>query len=448
MEKSKAKRMRILILGINYYPEPTSVSPFTTGLAEHLVDEGHFVQVVTAFPYYPEWRIWKEYRGRITQKEVRHGVHIRRVLHFVPRRPSSLVHRLLHDFSFTFAAFLAGLSAGKCDIVYCSCPPPALAIAAYLLSRLRRVPYTIKLTDLASDAALATGIMQEGRLARIARFMEDFVYRNAESVFCLCEAFIISLTKRGIPSVKLHVIPDWADTENIRPIFGDGRFRATHGIRPGQFLALHTGNMGKKQDLLNVVRAAELTRHDKELVWVIVGQGEERKLIETEIANRDLANIRLLPLQPADALCQMYAAADLLVLNQKAAVKDAVIPSKLLAYMSAGRPVLAAVSAASETARLVHQAKCGLIVSPENAAALAKGAASLRANPSLRQAMGMNGRSYVDNNFTKLGVLRAYDEYFGSNLKPRAITQSSTKNTLITAPKQPEANSGNVSSPS
>jgi Glycosyltransferase len=440
--------MRILILGINYYPEPTSVSPFTTGLAEHLVDEGHFVQVVTAFPYYPEWRIWKEYRGRITQKEVRHGVLIRRVLHFVPRRPSSLVHRLLHDFSFTFAAFLAGLSAGRCDIVYCSCPPPALAIAAYLLSRLRRVPYTIKLTDLASDAALATGIMQEGRLARIARFIEDFVYRNAESVFCLCEAFIISLTKRAIPSMKLHVIPDWADTENIRPISGGGGFRAAHGIRPGQFLALHTGNMGKKQDLLNVVRAAELTRHDDGLVWVIVGQGEERKLIETEIVKRGLANIRLFPLQPADALCQMYAAADLLVLNQKAAVKDAVIPSKLLTYMSAGRPVLAAVSAASEAARLVHQAKCGLIVSPENAAALAEGAASLRANPSLCQAMGVNGRSYVDNHFTKSRVLRAYDEYFGSNLKPRAITQSNAKNTLITAPKQPEANSGNVSSPS
>lgn len=437
--------MRILILGINYYPEPTSVSPFTTGLAEHLVAKGHSVRVVTAFPYYPEWRIWKEYRGRITQKEVRHGVHIRRVLHFVPRRPSSLIHRLLHDFSFTFAAFLAGLTAGKFDIVYCSCPPPALAIAAYLLSGLRRVPYAIKLTDLASEAALATGIIREGRLARIARFMEDFVYRNAESIFCLCKAFVTSLTKRGISPVKLHTISDWADTENIRPISSDGAFRAAHGIRPGQFLALHTGNMGKKQDLLNVVRAAELTRDDSELVWVIVGQGEERNLIESEIARKKLANVRLLPLQPKDTLCQMYAAADLLVLNQKAAVKDAVIPSKLLTYMAAGRPVLAAVNAGSETARLVHTAKCGLIVLPEDAAALARGAASLRANPSLSEAMGANGRSHVDHNFTKLHVLKTYEEYFGSNLKPRAITQLGAKNTHTTAPEQPEPKSENVS---
>jgi putative colanic acid biosynthesis glycosyltransferase WcaI len=184
-----------------------------------------------------------------------------------------------------------------------------------------------------------------------------------------------------------------------------------------------------------------LTKDDSELVWVIVGQGEERNLIETEIARKKLTNVRLLPLQPKDTLCQMYAAADLLVLNQKAAVKDAVIPSKLLTYMAAGRPVLAAVNADSETAHLVQTAKCGLIVSPEDAAALARGAASLRANPSLSETMGANGRSYVDHNFTKLHVLGAYEEYFGLNLKP----QSSATNTFTTTPEQPEPNSGNVS---
>ena len=111
--------MRILILGINYFPERTSVAPFTTGLGEHLASEGHDVQMVTAFPYYPEWKIWEEYRGRITQKEERRGVEIRRVRHYIPGRASSLVERLLHDFSFTAAALIAGLGASACDVVYC-----------------------------------------------------------------------------------------------------------------------------------------------------------------------------------------------------------------------------------------------------------------------------------------------------------------------------------------
>ena len=409
--------MRILILGINYFPERTSVSPFTTGLSEHLAAEGHDVRVVTAFPYYPEWRTWKEYRGRIAQLEVRNGVKILRVRHFIPWRASSLAQRLLHDFSFTLVALIAGLAAGPCDVIYCSCPPPALALAAYVLSRIRNVPYTIKLTDLASDAALATGILREGLLIRWARAIESFAYRHAQTVVCLCDAFRGRLVQDGIPADHLVRIPDWGDTEAIRPVPGDGSFRNANGIAAGQFVVLHTGNMGKKQNLLNVVRAAELTREDADLRWVIVGEGEERALIEN--AARNLGNLLVLPLQPAAGLCQMYADADVLVLNQKAAVKDAVIPSKLLTYMASGKAVLCAAHAGSEASRLIREAQCGEVVEPENPRALAEGALALRANQALRQRMGLNGRAYGENNYSKAQVLRLYDHFFASLSKSR-----------------------------
>lgn len=406
--------MRILILGINYFPERTSVSPFTTGLSEHLAGKGYEVLVVTAFPYYPEWRIWKEYRGRITQWEKRHGVGIRRVRHFIPRRASSLWQRLLHDFSFAGAALVAGLAAGNCDLVYCSCPPPALALAAYAIGRLRNVPYVIKLTDLASDAAAATGILREGMLLRWARRIERFAYRHAGAVVCLCEAFRRRLIGEGISQDRLPVIPDWGDTAAIRPVPTDGSFRRAHGIRDDQFVILHTGNIGKKQDLMNVVRAAMCTAGDNHLLWVIVGEGEERQLVEN--AARDLPNLLVLPLQPAPTLAQVYAAADVLLLNQKAAVKDAVIPSKLLTYMASGKPVLCAVHDESEAARLVQQAQCGQIVQPEDPASLAQGALGLRANPSLRAAMGADGRAYAVANYEKAHVLSLYDDFFAALL--------------------------------
>ncbi len=412
--------MRILILGINYFPERTSVSPFTTGLSEHLAAAGHDVRVVTAFPYYPEWRTWKEYRGRLTQLELRNGVEIRRVLHFIPWRASSLAQRLLHDFSFALAALLAGLAAGPCDIIYCSCPPPVLALAAFAISRIRNVPYTIKLTDLASDAALATGILREGWLVRRARAIEQFAYRHAQMVVCLCDAFRTRLMRNGVPADHLLRIPDWGDTESIRPIASDGWFRTVHGIAEGHFVLLHTGNMGKKQDLLNLVRAAELTREQKDVHWVVVGEGEERALIEEAARAPDLPNLLVLPLQPADRLCQLYAAADVLILNQKSAVKDAVIPSKLLTYMAAGKAVLCAANAESEASRLIREAQCGAIVEPENPRALAEQAQALRANPALRQAMGANGRAYAENNFSKAEVLRLYDCFFASFAKPQS----------------------------
>jgi putative colanic acid biosynthesis glycosyltransferase WcaI len=406
--------MRILILGINYFPERTSVAPFTTGLSEHLAAEGHAVEVVTAFPYYPEWRIWKEYRGRITSKELRGGVEIRRVRHFIPRRASSLSQRLLHDFSFTLAALAAGLASKPCDIIYCSSPPPALALAAWALSRIWNVPYIIKLTDLASDAALATGILREGMLVRSAQALENLVYRNAQAVVCLCEGFREKLTQMGIPAERLRLIPDWGDTEAIRPVASDGSFRGANRIAGEKFVILHTGNMGKKQDLVNVVRAAALSQSDPSLLWVIVGEGEERALVAEETKGRRLDNLLLLPLQPVAGLRQVYAGADLLLLNQKAAVKDAVIPSKLLTYMASGQPVLTAAHADSVASRLIREAGCGVVVCPEDPPALVAGALAMRANLALRDAMGKNGRRYVEKNYNKAQVLAGYDQFFRS----------------------------------
>ena len=404
--------MRILVLGINYAPEKTAVAPFTTGLCEYLAARGHHVTVVTAFPYYPEWRVWDGYRGQLHRRARLNGVDVHRVWHFVPRRASRLLQRLLHDFSFALSALLAGWFADEFDLLYCSCPPPAVALAAYALSRLRGKPYVIKLTDLASDAALATGILQEGLAVRAARALEKFIYRHAAKVVCLCQGFVDKLAARGVSPRQLQIIPDWADTANVRPIDGATSFRRANGFHARQFVMLHTGNMGKKQELRNVVRAAQLSNDDDDLQWLLVGHGEERDALAEEIARAALPNIRLLPLQPAAGLAEMYSAADLLILNQRATVQDAVIPSKLLTYMAAGRPVLAAVSEASEAARLIKLAECGLVVPAGEPQALVDAALLLRQSPALCRRFGQNGRSFVTKHFTKQSVLLAYEQLF------------------------------------
>jgi colanic acid biosynthesis glycosyl transferase WcaI len=404
--------MRILVMGINYSPERTGIAPFTTGVCEHMSKQGHHVKVITAFPYYPEWSVWDGYRGALIRKETLRGVAVRRVRHFVPRRASHLLQRLAHDLSFSLDALLAGLFAGPCDLIYCACPPPTLGLTALLLSKLKRAPFVIKLADLASDAALATGILKEGPAIRAARAIEGYVYRHAEAVICLCQGFVNTLADRGISPQKLHLISDWADTDNLVPVMRENRFRNASGFSEQQFLVFHTGNMGKKQDLMNVVRAAELSQGESDLVWCIVGQGEERPAIESEIAMRNLKNIKLLPFQPPEMLSQMYSAADVLLLNQRAAVADSVIPSKLLTYMAAGRTVLAAVSNKCETARYVNHAQCGLLVHPEDPQALVEAVLSLRTDPALRQRLGANGRVFAQQHFTKEKVLQEYDRLF------------------------------------
>jgi colanic acid biosynthesis glycosyl transferase WcaI len=277
----------------------------------------------------------------------------------------------------------------------------------------------MKLTDLASDAALATRIMKPGFAIRLARIFEAFSFRKAQAVICLCQGFIDRLKERGIKEEKLRLISDWGDTENLRPGAEGSAFRRANQLSPEQFLVFHTGNMGKKQRLMNVVNAAEASRSEPDLRWIIVGQGEEKGQLEEEISRRRLRNIMLLPLQPPESLPEMYGSADLLLLNQAAAVEDAVIPSKLLTYMGAGRAVVAAVSEKSEAARQIRRANCGVVVPPESPEALREAVLTLRKDAGLRLKLGANARTFAEIHFTKAGVLDRYDEFFRS-LRPEA----------------------------
>ena len=208
---------------------------------------------------------------------------------------------------------------------------------------------------------------EEGLAIRIARALEGFLYQESTHVVCLCQGFIEKLTARGVPAEN-SAGPDSGDTERSRRGIRRNVSRA-NGFGPSQFLILHSGNMGKKQNLINVVNAAEYSQGEIDLVWVLVGEGEDLPALKRAAEDR-APDLSLLPLQPAAAMPQMYAAADVLLLNQVAAMEDAVIPCKLLTYMAAGRPIVAAVNENSEAARVIRRAQCGVIVPAEDPEAL------------------------------------------------------------------------------
>jgi colanic acid biosynthesis glycosyl transferase WcaI len=408
--------MHLLVIGINYAPEQTSVAPFTTGLCEHLVECGHQVSVMTAFPYYPQWRVHDKYRGLLYKRERINGVDIRRVIHFVPSKPRNFAQRVLHDISFSFNALFAIPQVGPFDGIFCSSPPPFVPTIAWLASRVRGVPFAMKLTDLATDAALALKIMKGGkRLAYWARRIEDFNYSQAAGISVLCSAFKQRLIERGVPPNKIHLVPDWADVEAIRPLPRDNDFRRQNNLTDANFLALHAGNMGLKQGLQTVVEAARLTESFTPAIkWMLVGEGEERRGLQDSAISYGLSKLRFLPLQPNHMLPYMLAAADVLLMIQKASLTDTVIPSKLLTYMASGRPIVASINSNSETAVRIREADCGLIVPSEDPRSLVDAIEYLRRSPGEAKQLGFNGRAYVEQRFSKQIVLGLYDQFFAA----------------------------------
>jgi colanic acid biosynthesis glycosyl transferase WcaI len=418
---------RILIATLNYAPEPTGFAPRVTLLAEYLSARGHTVDVFTGFPFTPQWHRHDADRGRMTATERKGSLTVHRMTHFIPRRPSSALQRIAMEGSFAAVGFVTMLwtmmRGRRPDIVVYVGAQPAIAMLARVFAGVARCPYIVNVTDLAAQLALDVGIVG-GRLYRLLETLEFTAYAGAAGANVLCRSFADALSQHGFPPDRIRLSRDPIDVDLIRPTPRDERFRAAYGIPADAFVILHAGSMGIKQGLMNVVAAAEHTR-DTRICWVFVGDGEARPQLVEAVRTAGLSNtVRFVPFQPDTAMSAMFAAADALLLNQLRSVKDTVIPSKLLTYMAAGRPVIAAVNAGSQAAEILKEADGGLLAPPEDPAALAAAALQLMATPSdARAACAARNRRYAETHFDQRTVLAGHEAFILAAIGSRPATE-------------------------
>lgn len=407
--------MRFLILGLNYIPESTSIGPYTADLAEHLHAAGHEVRVVTGFPMAPQWRIWEGYRGCWFMRENLGGIPVLRTFFHVPADPTRTFSRVLFDCSFALSSLLGGILQGPAELIVAISPPLQLGITAWVLSRIKRVPFFLHLQDLVLDAAIATGrLSQDGLTVRFARGMERFVYRRSAGIGVICEGFKRNLVARNVPAEKMRVLPNSLDLGFMGNGTKDNGFRLKNGIRADEFLVMYSGSIAPKHGLQTFVDAAAEFAPQEGVVFTLVGEGPSKDELMARARGKHASNLRFLPLQLREGLAAQLCAADALVITQRKAVGDAVFPGKLLYYMAASRPVLAAVDTDSETGRFVREHQVGLVVEPENAGALAQGVRFLRENPSEAARMGKNGRKVVERMFDRKVVLEVFRRHLES----------------------------------
>jgi colanic acid biosynthesis glycosyl transferase WcaI len=401
--------MRILLLSNMFGPEAYASAPLNTDACRFLVEAGHEVTAVTAFPHYPEWRVWPEYRGLIYRRENVDGIEVRRVWSYVPRRPSTL-GRILHYAVFAMVALPGCIGLKKPDVILCVTPPIELGVTAWLLQTIWRVPFVLWIKDLVPEVAIQLDMMKNRQAIALARCLEKFAYNRAAKLAVLCEGFEEYLIRNGVPANKVIVSPDWVNTSLIDPDSDGSSFRRDHGILTTDFLVLHSGNVGAKQGLGTVLKAAEILANQPGITIKIVGDGAAKPALTEEAARMNLCNLEFLPIQPREKFHQALAAADVLLLHQKDAAVESVIPSKLLTYMASGRPILAGVNQVSETAKAIERAQCGIRVDSEQPEQLARALLSLSQNRQLQREMGKNGREFVEKNFSRAVILSRLEQ--------------------------------------
>ncbi len=399
--------MKILLYSANFAPEPTGVGKYSGEMAAWLAAHGHQVRVVCAPPYYPAWRVAPADARPPWRREQWQGVDVWRAPLWVPRRPGGLT-RVLHLLSFAVASLppLLAQLFWRPAVVLTVAPFLVCAPAGWLVARLCGAAAWLHVQDFEVDVAFRMGLLGaprgQGRVRAGVMLAERGLLRRFDRVSSISRRMVERLVHKGVDAARVRLLPNGVDVQVLRPLQRPSAYRAELGIAPEAVVALFSGTLGAKQDLLLIPRAAQLLAQHPAVVFVVCGEGVMKD--ELAAACTGLANVHLLPLQPAERLAELLGLADIHLLTQSAQAEDLVLPSKLSGMLASGRPVVATVRPGTEIAELL--ADCGVLVPPDDAAALAAAVLGLASDAPRRRRLGARARSVAEQTLGAQAVLQ------------------------------------------
>jgi len=400
--------MKIAVLGINFYPELIGIGIYTTEMCEYLKNAGHKITVFTAFPYYPQWKIEERYGRKFSLTENYKGITVKRTYIYVPSKVTSK-SRILHELSFTISSFFNMLSSERPDILITVSPPLGLGLSAYIISKIKKVPFIFHIQDLQPDAAIELGMLKNKKILDLLYKIEKLIYMQASMVCVISKKMKEKILLKGIKQKKVFLFPNWVDTEYIKPLPKFNKFRQENNLED-KFIVLYSGNIGMKQGLDIILDVADRLRNDKNIFYLIIGDGAYKKELVRKYEKLKLQNIMFLPVQSKIMLPYMLSAADVCLVPQQKAVTDIVMPSKLLGIMASGRAVIAEANVGSELYNVINNSGCGIVVEPKNSKRMAEAIMEIYNNPEKSVEYGEKGREYAIKHFSKEKILKSFEE--------------------------------------
>ncbi len=418
--------MKILYVSQYFPPEMGAPAARVSELSRHWVRAGHEVTVLTGFPNHPDGVIRPEYRTRFRRmisREILEGIKVVRTW-LLPFPNRKAYERMLNYSSFCLSAGIAGSFLARPDVVIATSPQLLVGLSGWWIAKLKRVPLVLEVRDLWPESLAAVGVGGANSLLhRALGKIADFLYREATHIVVVTPAFREHLIKKWrVPEDKISVVQNGVETGLFSP--GDsGRLRRSLDAE-GKFVVSYIGTLGLAHGLETVIAAAEnLQGTDPNVQFLLVGEGADRERILALAESKMLRNLRFVPQQAREKVPAYISASDAcLVLLKKSDVFETVIPTKMLEFMSCGRPVILGVN--GQAREILEQSRGGLYVEPENPAALCEAIRELQQHNGLRDSMGRKGREYVVQNLSRERTAGDYIEVLNRLLPKKAGTES------------------------
>jgi colanic acid biosynthesis glycosyl transferase WcaI len=386
---------RWLVLTQYYPPEVGAPQIRLRALVNELHRRGIAVEVLTAMPNYPTGVVQPGYEGRWRVREVIDGVPVLRTWIYAGAGRSVLV-RLANYVSFTVTGGLAAFCIRRPDVIFVEAQPLSLGIIAVLARWLRRVPFIYNVPDLQVQVARQLGFITDSRLLSAAAALERFIAKRSWKVSTVTQEFKAHFRREGVAERKITFLPNGADTGFLYPQPADVELSTRFDVR-GRTVFLYVGTMAHYHGLDTLLAAAARLAGRKDLLFLMIGQGPERKRLEAIAREQRLANVVFAD-SPYEERRRLYSIAHAsIAMFRDIPVARQMRPAKVFPSLSCGVPIVYA--GAGETANLVTATGCGVAVAPEDPIALADAFVALAHDRPRRDAMGRAGRALVERDY-------------------------------------------------
>jgi len=370
--------LHILFLTDNFPPESNAPASRTFEHCREWVRAGHQVTVITCAPNFPKGKVFDGYRNKLWQQEKMSGIRVIRVWSYITAN-EGFIKRILDYQSFMLSATLAAPFVRGVDVVVGTSPQFFTACAAYLVSRMKRIPFVFELRDMWPESIKAVGAMKDSAVIRVLERIEMFLYRKATRIVTVTHAFKDTLIRRGIDGTKVDVVTNGVDLSHFAPQANDAALVQKFGLQ-GMFVAGYIGTHGMAhalETLLEAALALQQTPGAENVRLLFLGDGARKQDLETQARAMGLGNVMFLDSVPKDQVVRYWSLLDVSVIHlRKTDLFTTVIPSKLFECMGMGLPVLHGV--AGESADIVRREQVGEVFESENVQQLVKGLLRMR----------------------------------------------------------------------
>lgn len=386
--------MKILFFTENFPPETNAAATRVFERAVYWANWGHDVTVITCQPNFPHGQLFDGYKNSYAT-EMMNGIRVVRVKTYIAAN-RGVVSRIVDFLSFMVMGYLAARKEPGPDVVVSTSPQFFAAVAAWWFAKRRNLKYVFELGDLWPASIAAVGAMKPNVGLRLIEKLELKMYRDADAVVALTKSFKENLISRGIPDDKITVVINGVDLWRYGPRPRNHKLVKEANLPDGYFVIGYVGTHGMAHALGNVLSAAALSEDTPEIMFLFVGAGAERDALINRARAENLSNVRFLPPQPKGAMPDVWSLCDVALVHLKDSdVFAGVIPSKIFEAMGMGLPVLFA-GPSGEASDIIETEKAGIVVKPEDPAALAAAAHELYRNQSARAEVAANSLAAAD----------------------------------------------------